>query len=50
MGFKGRAALINMRCPGFQLEKGAPGGVIDHVSDPKGDKPNLNLKIIKVSF
>ena len=44
---------LNMRCPGFQLEKGAaiaPGGVIDHVSDPKGDKPNLNLKIIKVSF
>ena len=51
-GFQ-RTGCINMRCPRFQLEKGAaiaPGGVIDHVSNPKGDKPNLNLKIIKVSF
>ncbi|KAG2608211.1 hypothetical protein PVAP13_4NG279900, partial [Panicum virgatum] len=48
-GFQ-RTGCINMRCPSFQLEKGAaiaPGGVIDHVSNPKGDKPNLNLKIIK---
>ncbi|RCV22779.1 hypothetical protein SETIT_4G247700v2 [Setaria italica] len=48
-GFQSTGCL-NMQCPGFQPEKGAaiaPGGVIDLVSDPKGAKPNLNLKIIK---
>ncbi|TVU07721.1 hypothetical protein EJB05_41088, partial [Eragrostis curvula] len=41
---------INMKCAGFQPEKGAsisPGGVIEHVSSPNGAKQNLNLKIIK---
>ncbi|KAL6603515.1 hypothetical protein ACP70R_043876 [Stipagrostis hirtigluma subsp. patula] len=41
---------LNMKCPGFQPEKGAaiaPGGVIEHVSDPGGAKQNLTLKLVK---
>jgi hypothetical protein len=50
-GFQSTGCL-NMKCNGFQPEKGAaitPGDVIDHVSTPNGGpKRNLNLKIIKV--
>ncbi|CAN6200714.1 unnamed protein product [Urochloa humidicola] len=49
-GFQSTSCL-NMKCNGFQPEKGAtitPGDVIDHVSSPNGGaKRNLNLKIIK---
>ncbi|KAK3130734.1 hypothetical protein QOZ80_6BG0497350 [Eleusine coracana subsp. coracana] len=42
---------MNMKCIGFQPEKGAkvaPGDVIDHVTFPKQKaKRNLNLKVIK---
>ncbi|RLN11884.1 hypothetical protein C2845_PM09G22170 [Panicum miliaceum] len=50
-GFQSSGCL-NMKCNGFQPEKGAaitPGDVIDHVSSPKGAKRNLNLKIIKAT-
>lgn len=49
-GFQSSGCL-NMKCNGFQPEKGAaitPGDVIDHVLSPKGAKRNLNLKIIMV--
>ncbi|CAN6162966.1 unnamed protein product [Urochloa humidicola] len=48
-GFRSTGCL-NMKCDGFQPEKGAsitPGDVIDPVSSPNGAKRNLNLKIIK---
>ncbi|GJM98077.1 hypothetical protein PR202_ga15052 [Eleusine coracana subsp. coracana] len=49
-GFQSTGCM-NMKCIGFQPEKGAkvaPGDVIDHVTFPKQKaKRNLNLKVIK---
>ncbi|XP_072149590.1 protein neprosin-like [Setaria viridis] len=45
-----KTGCLNTKCPGFQPEKGAPiapGDAIEHVSSPKGDKQNLNLRIVK---
>ncbi|KAK3134561.1 hypothetical protein QOZ80_6AG0550740 [Eleusine coracana subsp. coracana] len=42
---------LNMKCPGFQPEKGAsigPGDVIEHVTFPRQlAKQNMNIKIVK---
>nr|CAB3468924.1 unnamed protein product [Digitaria exilis] len=45
-----KTGCFNKKCPGFQPEKGAsiaPGDAIAHVSNPKGDKQKLKLKIVK---
>ena len=44
---------INTDCPGFEPEAGAPivlGDAIEPVSQPKGVKQNITIKVIKVGL
>ncbi|KAL6657588.1 hypothetical protein ACP70R_005368 [Stipagrostis hirtigluma subsp. patula] len=48
-GFK-ETGCYNTRCSGFESESGAtvaPGAAIDNISQPKGAKQNLTIKVVK---